>query len=106
MNVVGRLFRYLFVSSVILLFFVSSIQAVPPEDDDGCEYISDISPADYAEDVVITAKGVQTCITITPPDDCTVNVTFMWGDFESYYEAWLEVSGGRWAGACGRRLHI
>ena len=39
------------------------------------------SPTYGEEDVAITAKGVQTCINITVPTGCVVNVTFQWYNY-------------------------
>ena len=48
------------------------------------------TPSDGAENVVITAKGVQTCVDITVDANCTVNVTFQWLNWTQYFDAWLD----------------
>lgn len=77
---------------LVLLFVSDFALAVPPGDD--CDHLSDPVPSDGAEDVVITAKGVQTCITVTPPAGCSVNITFQWYDFNGYFDAWFDYLEG------------
>lgn len=80
----------LIISSIILL---TGIASAIPEDDD-CSHLSDESPTEGAEDVPITDKGVQTCINVTVPDGCTLNITFMWFDYNGFFDAWADYNDG------------
>jgi len=44
----------------------------------------------WAEYVTITAKGVQTCINVTVPAGCNLNVTFQWFNTSHYTGLWVE----------------
>ena len=86
----------------ILLFFViffflmlvsNSVSGVG-DDYDECSHLSNPVPANGETNANITDKGVQTCITVTPPDNCSLNITFIWFDFENYYDAWSDYRDG------------
>jgi len=93
----------LLIISTILLFATSANATggttphwggpdVPP--DGTCEndtgYLTNETPGNGDEDIPITAKGVQTCINVTVPAGCTVNITFQWLNWSQYFDVWLE----------------
>jgi len=58
-------------------------------------YITNSSPSHQEENVVITAKGVQTCIDIVIDTNCSANITFEWINYSLYFDAWLEWAEGQ-----------
>jgi len=54
-----------------------------------CPHLSNPVPAQGAENVAITAKGVQTCIDITIDAGCTANVTLQWFNYTDYIWDWI-----------------
>jgi len=54
-----------------------------------CDHFSDPSPSYGEEDVPVGQKGVQTCINVTVPANCTVNVTFQWMNQSEYVWDWI-----------------
>jgi len=53
------------------------------------DFITDATPELFERDVTIGAKGVQTCINLTVPSGCEINVTFQWLDTTTYYNDWM-----------------
>jgi len=80
--------RKLLLIGIFLLLSVGIVVAVPSGGD--CDHLSNPVPSDGASDVIITAKGVQTCIDVDPPAGCSLNITFQWYDFDSYFDAWFD----------------
>ena len=81
-------FKKTFIAFILVSFIISFLpsgQALPP----GCPHLSSPVPANGAEDVVITAKGVQTCINVSVPQGCTVNVTLQWFNYSDYIWDWI-----------------
>ena len=64
---------------------------VPPDgtciNDTG--YLTNATPYNSEEDIVITEKGVQTCINVTVPQGCEVDITFQWLNWSQYFDIWL-----------------
>jgi len=73
---------------LVSLFFSGFACGIPSGGD--CDHLSNPVPSDGASDVVITAKGVQTCIDVDPPIGCSLNITFQWFDYDSYFDAWFD----------------
>jgi len=104
-------YKLLVAISIIFLFFVNPISATIMEYDnpwgpftnpnypiDGncwnLGYFNNVTPHNGAWNVDITAKGVQICVNVTPPQGCSLNVTYEWLNYTQYYSDWLD-----WANA-------
>jgi len=55
----------------------------------GCPHLSDPTPYRGEDDVAIGPKGVQTCINVSVPQGCVVNVTFQWFNYTDYIWDWI-----------------
>lgn len=53
-------------------------------------HLGNVSPAPYSDDVDITDKGVNTCVNLTLPDNCTANLTYEWLNWSQYFDAWFD----------------
>jgi len=64
----------------------------PPLPELGCNTSSftNITPANSEYDVVITGKGVQFCVNITPPQGCNITIQYQWFNYTQFYSDWLE----------------
>jgi hypothetical protein len=76
----------------MLSLTIHTSQAYAPDPE--CDHLTNPTPTNGETNVEITAKGVQTCITVTTPTDCTVNITFQWFDWHNFYNAWLAYREG------------
>ena len=52
------------------------------------EVFTDVTPTDGASSVIITAKGVQFCVNITPPSGCNITVTYQWLNYTEFLSDW------------------
>jgi len=104
--------KYKILLGVIILFlFFPSISATIMEYDNPWEpftnpefpidgncwnlgYFNNVTPHNGDWNVDITAKGVQVCVNVTPPQGCSLNVTYEWLNYTQYYSDWLD-----WANA-------
>jgi len=62
------------------------------------DVFTNISPSVSEDDVIITAKGVQICSNITPPQGCTINVTYQWLNYTQYLSDWLDWADAQYWG--------
>jgi len=53
-------------------------------------YFTNATPYNGEHDVEITGKGVQTCINVTVPQGCVVNITFQWLNWSEYFHDWMQ----------------
>jgi len=100
-------YKILLAISILFLFFVNSISATITEYDNPWEpftqpdypidgncwnlgYFNNVTPHNGDWNVDITAKGVQVCVNVTPPQGCSLNVTYEWLNYTQYYSDWLD----------------